>query len=758
MRRTDLTLSDGPHGRLLVVRNAVRPPAGAPTPGRVQLPPHQPAGEDTRSREALRLEERVDVVERLSEGAGASTAYSIDADTVRETAGGFENVLQVLQVLPGVAGTDDEHGRLAVRGSGPEHNVVVLDGVQVHNPYRFGELTSSFINPATVARVSLDASGLDAGHGGRLSSVTIIETRDGARDRKLAISGSLGLAAGDVLLEGRLPKTETGSWWATARGTYYRSLAGPFRPPATVPGFGDVQFKVSVRPHNQTRLTFFGLVGRETQNAREIDDDGPPGGEVSSYEGTNRLGFVNFLWTPGSRFVTTTTVSSYAHDARDFDTLPVAGPIFNRDTSVHDLAVRQRAIYAFSARHVMETGVEVHRLRTSWRMAGVKPPIFWRGIGPSTWGEKVEYPQTGEIDSHLARTQVGFWLQDRVPIGSRVTIEPGVRVDWNSFTGESSWQPRVRGTVRLGDTVLWAGVADQVQTPSHESLQGFDFFRVEQVDGERLRNERVRQFVVGFERPLAAGIDLRVEGYRRRFDCLLVQRLETDEERATRLSAFLTPDDMPLDSATLEYRPTVVPESTGKGTATGVEVMAHRSGQRLSGWVGYTFSKTTREMYGYAFPFDFDRPHTLSCAGTWLMTRRLRLSATWLFGSGFPVTPLNGDVFFSNIQRPDGSLDPIARPFRLNGRLVLGPNPMTRRLSQRNSDRLSGYSRTDIRVTYSTLGHWEFYGEVINLFAARNYEQATAAPDGVGPDGFVTRNNIYEKFDRFPTFGIRFRF
>jgi hypothetical protein len=595
-----LTLNDGPRGRLIVIKNPrVAGPAPTPPPARVQLPPRQPAGEDSRAAEAPRLEERVDVIERLGEGAGASTVYSINADTIRETAGGFENVLQTLQVLPGVAGTDDEHGRLAVRGSGPEHNVVVLDGVQVHNPYRFGELTSSFINPATVARVSLDASGLDAGHGGRLSSVTIIETRDGARDRKLAVSGSMGLVAGDVLFEGRLPKSESGAWWATARGTYYRALSGPFRT-GTIPSFGDVQFKVSVRPGTRTKLTFFGLAGREAMNADEIDDDGTRS-EISSFKGTNRLGFVNLLWTPGPRFVTTTTVSAYAHDARDFDTFRVTAPTFERETSVHDLALRQRAIYAFSARHVLEGGVEVHWLRTSWRMTGVKPAIFWRGIGPSTWGEKIEYPQTGEIDSRLTRTQVGFWLQDRVPIGSRLTIDPGVRVDWNSFTGESSLQPRLRGTVRLGDTVIWAGLADQVQTPSHESLQGFDFFRMEPTDGERLRNERLRQFVVGFEHPFGGAISLRVEAYGRRFDRLLVQRAETDEERATRLSAFLIPADMLLDSATLEHRPTVDPESTGEGTATGVEVLAHRSGKRLSGWIGYTFSKTTRQMYGYTF-------------------------------------------------------------------------------------------------------------------------------------------------------------
>ena len=139
---------------------------------------------------------------------------------MRETAGGMENVFVPLQILPGSAATNDEDGRIAIRGAGPEYNLVVLDGVQLHNPYRYSELTSSFLNPEIAARVTLDASGLDASYGGRLSSVTVIETRDGSRDRKLAVTGSLGLASGDLLLEGRLPRSETGSWWLATRGTY----------------------------------------------------------------------------------------------------------------------------------------------------------------------------------------------------------------------------------------------------------------------------------------------------------------------------------------------------------------------------------------------------------------------------------------------------------------------------------------------------------------------------------------------------------
>ena len=188
--------------------------------------------------------------------------------------------MRALQVLPGAAATNDRDGKLAVRGAGPEHNILVVDGVQIHNPHRLGEFITSFLNPSTTASVALDASGLDASHGGRLSSVTIIETRDGRRDRRLAVSGSVGLTSGDVLLEGRLPNTATGSWWASARGTYYRALMDRFGD--AVPGFGDAQFKVTVRPTRNTRLTAFALVGRET--ARELGtepDVGVVGGSAS---------------------------------------------------------------------------------------------------------------------------------------------------------------------------------------------------------------------------------------------------------------------------------------------------------------------------------------------------------------------------------------------------------------------------------------------------------------------------------------------
>jgi hypothetical protein len=350
-------------------------------------------------------------------------------------------------------------------------------------------------------------------------------------------------------------------------------------------------------------------------------------------------------------------------------------------------------------------------------------------------------------------------VQDRVPIGARSTIEPGVRLDWNSFTGEASWQPRLRVTHRIGSTSLWAGVAAQAQTPSQEALHGSDYFKLSGDAGERLRNERARQIVVGFSRSLGAGLDVQVEAYRRRFDRLLVHRLETPDERALRLQSYEVPSDLPANSVILEFRPTIDPESTGRGTANGVEVLVHRSGRRVSGWLGYTFSRTTREAHGYEFPFDFDRPHAFTAAATVELTRRLRLSSTWLQASGFPTTPVHEDVLFTHTTLPDGTRDPIARPMRrADGTFVTAPTADIRRLALRNTDRLSGYSRVDVRLTFSTLGRWEIYGEVINLLGTQNYRQEIHIPPHLGGGGGVTNNNIYEQFERFPSFGVRVKF
>ena len=211
---------------------------------------------------------------------------------------------------------------------------------------------------------------------------------------------------------------------------------------------------------------------------------------------------MNLSWTPGPRLAATTTVSAYAHDAREYD-----GSLLHRgrarvraDVRVRDFAVRHRVVYTPSA---IICSMPVSRCiasaaRGGWRTSSSS--ISCAASVPSTGASWSITPRARSTPALRARRSAGG-----CSIGCRSdrpwAIEPGVRLDWNSFTGEASWQPRVRLSGRVGrSTTVWTGVAVQAQTPSHESLQGFDYFHLTPADGGRLKNERSRQIVAGIER------------------------------------------------------------------------------------------------------------------------------------------------------------------------------------------------------------------------------------------------------------------
>ena len=705
------------------------------------------------------MEEEVDVTDRLGDLSRQPSVYKLEPRQILETPGSLENLFQVLPMLPGAVATNDQEGKLAVRGGGPEHNVVLFDGVQIHSPQRAGDFGTSFVNPAVMAGVAFDASGLDPRLGAHPASVTVLETRNGATGRRLAMSGSAGLTSGDVLAEGRLPGTQSGSWWAAARGTYYKFVSDRFRGGGT-PGFFDAQFKVHLRPSPRTELSLVGLIGKEGMAERtpmhvdSLTRGILPETAREDIDVDNRVAALNLRWTPGPRLTTVTTITAYGSANSYYDDLGKDYKPFARDVRVADTGVRQRASLAWTPRHLLDVGVEARRVSTSWAMrgSGFSPNV--RPVGPDTWGGSIEYD--GPIDSRLNKTLLGVWLQDRIPLGAGVTIEPGARVDWNSFTGESAPQPRVRLSKTIGrHTVLWTGLAWQAQTPGHETMQqGYSYYDLTGPEASGLRNERSRQIVVGLARE-AGATTIRLEAYRRAFDRLLVQRQETEREREERLSLFVLPPDMPADSAFVEYRPTVRPASTGTGAATGLEILLQRTRGRLTGWVSYTLSKAERELYGRMVPFEFDRRHATALALTFQLSSKIRLSTTSQYATGFALTPLYPEPVFPEMQQ----IVPVPTPpfTALRGRdgtltLMRSPNnPL--RLSLLNSERAPAYARTDVRASFTIAPWLDVYGEIVNLFGRENFMPVTEYRTGA-----YTQYQIAPSLPRLPTYGVRLRF
>src|SRR5262245_44832762 len=173
------------------------------------------------------------------EAPEAPAALPLRPTQVLSTAGSLDNPFRTLQTLPGVAGTDELGSKLSVRGGAPDQNLTLMDGVEIHNPYRLFGLTSAF-NPETVERFELLAGGFGAKYGDRLSSVVLVENRDGDAASPVSASSSASITDANIIGEGRLPGPGQGTWLATARRTYYDLVAERFVD-QDLPSFNDVR-------------------------------------------------------------------------------------------------------------------------------------------------------------------------------------------------------------------------------------------------------------------------------------------------------------------------------------------------------------------------------------------------------------------------------------------------------------------------------------------------------------------------------------
>ena len=172
-----------------------------------------------------RFEEQVEVVASGPEGdPGRGRAARSGRARSWPWPAAADNVFRTLQTLPGIAATTEFDSRISVRGGSPDENLTIMDGVEIHNPYRLFGLTSAF-NPETVRGFDLYAGAFSSKYGDRLSSLLVVENRPGSDAERFSGSTAVSLTDANAVFEGRLPGEEKGSWIVTARRTYYDLVA-----------------------------------------------------------------------------------------------------------------------------------------------------------------------------------------------------------------------------------------------------------------------------------------------------------------------------------------------------------------------------------------------------------------------------------------------------------------------------------------------------------------------------------------------------
>src|SRR5262245_27045525 len=298
--------------------------------------------------------------------ASAPSAVVVTPAEVLRTPGALDNVFRTLQTLPGVSAAEEFSSRLAVRGGAPDQNLTVMDGVEIHDPYRLFGLTSAF-NPETISRFELATGGFSVKYGDRLSSLLLIENREGIRRERFKGSGSLSITDANVILEGGMPNAANGSWLFSARRTYYDLVASRVAD-QEFPRFADLQAKAVWELAPGRTLSVFGLRSRQDAalNIDEVDARGEfndntnndlVSARLDTTLGTTARSHTIVAYSMSeSRFGVNAAFENRSQRSNAADGgFDVASVIFDRDLSLRDVSVRQELGWTLGA-HAVEAG------------------------------------------------------------------------------------------------------------------------------------------------------------------------------------------------------------------------------------------------------------------------------------------------------------------------------------------------------------------------------------------------------------------
>ena len=578
--------------------------------------------------------------------------------------GGEADLAQYLQVVPGVIFTGDQGGQLYVRGGSPIMNKVMLDGMVLYNPFHSIGLFSVFDNDI-IRNADIYTAGFNSEHGGRVSSVMDITTRDGNKTR---LSGKVGAStfAAKALLEGPLKKqTEPGaassSFLLNFRHSYLTESSKvlyTFVDTAGLPfAFTDAYAKVSFNGANGSKFNLFGFNFNDAVNYQGVSD----------LTWKNWGAGTNFVLVPSGSAVLIDGVFSYSNYGIQ---LAEAG-LEPRTSDITSFNGGLNFKY-FMGEDEARYGVEILGFRTNFS--------FFSSVGTRF----VQEQNTSEIAGYFNyRKKLG-----------KVIIDPGIRLHYYASLSVANIEPRFGLKWNITDDLRFkmAGgrysqnlVASNSDRDVVNLFYGFlsapenlpDEVTLPNGDTREVKDplQRANHYVAGFEYDLTNELTANFEVYYKDFrqvTNLNRNKLFNDtEEFADK------PDELKKDFIV----------ETGKAYGADLQLKYERG--RAYVWAVYSYTYVDRFDGIQEYNPVWDRRHNVNLVTSYAFGKfdSWKVNIRWNFGSGFPFTqtqgfygslPFNGDV---NTDYTTSNADLAT---------IFGPL---------NQGRLPTYHRMDVGVT-----------------------------------------------------------
>ena len=735
--------------------------------------------------------EDIDVVSdrfRQAQNDMRTSLLNLSPKTTRVIPGVGEDVLRSLQTLPGVSAPNDFSSQLVIRGSGPDQNLIIMDNIEIFNPYRLYGVFSMF-NPETLEDINLITGGFPSKYGDRLSAVLDVSNREGSKTRYITGQTNINIANANLVFSGKLPfKNIPGSWIVSTRRSYYDLILAPFAKnaglideSASFPSFQDVQGKLTFGPFNDHKFVLNGIFSKDAVDiipgsSRELEDSI----SVRDQSSNDVLGFA-WHFAPDKKFLTKTTLSWYRNKGDAQFGGELLDPVIDRESYTPEVRDSLRALglflgigfeskYTFrkysvqnntiflSKNHRTEIGAGFDIMRTDLEF---KLDLDERLEAIVQNNPNFNAISNGTIDGK-DYYRANIYAQDRTKLSKKLYAQYGLRFEYFAINKKAYLSPRLNISYAIDKvTTLRGGTGVYYQSPGYEKLIDAQvFYDLSEEKAARLEAERSIHYILGAERWLSNDLIARVETYYKQFSNLIVQEKLTGyryeyypyDPNNTDPTYLRDPDNWYRSSTKLPYDSvTATPVNGAKGYAYGFELFLEKKAvnpsQKFSGWISYSLSYANRQRDGLTTPFRYDQRHSVNLVANYKILSWLELGARFNFASNFPVTLPTG--IKPRIVGDSLAVLPVLDIVQFD--FDFGDE--TNRFSTKKPD----YHRLDIRATaYTKFWNvdWAFYLDVVNVYNRQNI----VGYDFYIDDALKVKVKPIGQFPILPTIGVTARF
>ncbi|HEX7061035.1 MAG TPA: TonB-dependent receptor [Woeseiaceae bacterium] len=561
-----------------------------------------------------------------------------------------DEALRIIARLPGAAG-DGLSSRSHVRGGLQNEQLFLLDGLRLYEPYHLKDFHSiaTIVDQAAIGGIDFYSAGYQAHYGDRMSGVVDIALRDPPEDTETELRLTTFHTA--AVSRGRFGGDGRGDWILSGRRANLDLVADVVNPEYGAPRYQDYLAHVGwgFGRHTVSANTLYSL--------DKISLALPDGSEQASARYRNQVFWLKAESDWNDRLTSDTIVSATEIENRRNGVTDDPGVIegfVDDEREFHSLALKQDWLYDPQAGWALRAGFELKRLEAEYAYASaltIAPPFDQiLDNQPS---------ETRAVDTAPRGSQFAGYTELRVRPWPALTLDVGLRWDQQTYTTASDDEqisPRFNLLWRLGRgtdlRLAWGRYYQAQEINELQVTDGVLGFHPAQ---------RARHLVVSFARRFPAGPELRIEGYRKRYDNLM-PRFENVFD-----PLVLIPE-LKIDRARID---------ADRALAEGVEVTLSGEGDdALAWWASYTWSRSIDVIAGEDVPRSWDQTHAVT-AGVSRDWRAWSFSAAVIARTGWPKTLLLAEP----VQRPDGTAD-----------LALGIGP-------RNGSRHDFFGSLDLRVS-----------------------------------------------------------